>query len=88
MYDRGRPSMNGSCVSLGHSVGEVNQKAFQLEFGAYWGLARVLKSPSNPQTAERRSKSWKRAILFSSPNSGMQQTLVQKRSELNMGSPI
>ena len=40
----------------------------------YRGLARVLKSPSNPQTAQRRRKSWKRALLFSVPNYGMHQT--------------
>ena len=40
------------------------------------GLARVLKSPSN---AERRRKG-KGHFIFS-PNSGMHQTLVQKRSE-------
>ena len=51
-------------------------KAFQPEFGAYRGLARVLKSPS-----ERRRKTWKRALLLSAPNPGMHQTLVQKRSE-------
>ena len=32
------------------------------------------------ETAERK-KNWKRALLFSAPNSGMHWTLVQKRSE-------
>ena len=81
------PSKNGSSKSLVLEIfsGEGTRKAFQPEFGAYRGLARVLKSPSNPQAAEKRRKSWKRALLFSAPNSGMHQTLVQKRSEEHFG---
>ena len=37
--------------------------------------------PWTLKTAERRGKSWKRRLLFSAPNSGMHQTLVQKRSD-------
>ena len=33
-----------------------NRKAFQPEFGAYRGLARVLKSPSNPQNCRKKEK--------------------------------
>ena len=32
------------------------RKAFQQEFGAYRGLARVLKSPSNPQNFRKKKK--------------------------------
>ena len=32
------------------------RKAFQPEFGAYRGLARVLKSPSNPQNCRKKEK--------------------------------
>ena len=41
----------------------------------------MLKRPLTIKTAERRRKSWKRSLLFSAPNSGMHQTLVQKRSD-------
>ena len=37
--------------------------------------------PQNLKTAEIRRKLWKRAFLFSAPNSGMHQNLVQKRSD-------
>ena len=37
--------------------------------------------PRTLRTAERRRKSWKRTLLRPAPNSGMHQTLVQKRSE-------
>ena len=35
---------------------QAGQKAFQPEFGAYQGLERVLKSPSNPQNCENKKK--------------------------------
>ena len=37
---------------------DISRKAFQQlpEFGAYRGLARVLKSPSNPKTCRRKEK--------------------------------
>ena len=31
-----------------------SEMAFQPEFGAYWGLARVLKSPSNSQNCRKK----------------------------------
>ena len=34
----------------------VCRKAFQPEFGAHRGLARVLKSPSNPQNCRKKEK--------------------------------
>ena len=57
------------------------RRAFQPEFGAYRALARVLKSPLNHCKTAEGEKSWKRALSFSAPNSGMHQTLVRKRSE-------
>ena len=41
------------------------RKAFQLDFGAYWGLARVLKSPSNPQNCRKKENILERgAFIF------------------------
>ena len=55
-------------------------KAFQPEFGAYvWRRYRF--RPRALETAERSQNSWKRALLFFATNPGMQQTLVQLRSE-------
>ena len=46
------------------------------------GVCRGFRNrPRTFKTAKRRRKSWKRALLFSAPNSGMHHTLVQKRSE-------
>ena len=43
---------------LGRSlkVFQICRKAFQPEFGSYRGLARVLKSPSNPQNCRKKEK--------------------------------
>ena len=45
------------------------RKAFQSDFGAYQALARVLKSPSNPQNCRKNAKTLKKAtfIFFSKP---------------------
>ena len=40
--------------------------------------------PRTLKIAERRGNSWKRALLFSAPNSGMHQTLVLTRSEISL----
>ena len=53
-----------------------NRKAFQPGFGAYRGLARVLKSPSNPQNCRKKEKSLEKATfifcakLWYAPNPG------------------
>ena len=58
------------------------RKAFQPEFGAYRGLARVLKSPSNPQNCRKEERILEKgtfifcAKLWYAPNPG-----PQKRSE-------
>ena len=44
----------------------------QPEFGAYRGLAGVLR-PQALKTAERRRKTWKRPLLSSAPNSSARQ---------------
>ena len=38
--------------------------------------------PRTLRAAETSRKSWQRALSFSAPNSGMHQTLVQKRSDM------
>ena len=55
------------------------RKAFQPEFGAYRGLALVLKSPSNPQNCRKKEKIVKKgtfifcAKLWYAPNSGLKE---------------
>ena len=57
------------------------RKAFQPEFGEDPGFGADLDSrPQTLKTADRRT-SWNRALLLSAPNSGMDQTLAQKKSE-------
>ena len=64
-------------------------KAFQAEFGAHRGLARVLKSPLTPQNCSRnKQKILEKGTLFSTPNPGMHQTLVQKISECASHVPL
>ena len=46
----------------------------------YRGLVQVLKSPSNPQNCRTEEKILEKGTLFSAPNSGMLQALVQKIS--------
>ena len=56
-----------------------NRKAFQLEFGAYWGLARVLQSPSSSQNCRKKEKIQEKALFFlSAPNPVMHHALVQR----------
>ena len=43
-------------VSMIRPVIWAIRKAFQQEFAAYRGLARVLKSPSNPQSRRKKEK--------------------------------
>ena len=40
------------------------RKAFQLEFGAYRGLAGILKSHSNPRNCSKKEKVLKKGIFF------------------------
>ena len=47
------PLRTNLCV-LGGDMTANDRKAFQPEFGAYRGLARVLKSPSNPQNCRNK----------------------------------
>ena len=44
-------------------------------FGAGFAIA------LEPSKLQKKEKSWKRTLIFSAPNSGMHQTLVQKSSE-------
>ena len=52
------------------------RKAFQPEFGAYRGLARVLKTPSNPRNCRKKEKILEKgtfifcAKLWYAPNPG------------------
>ena len=57
------------------------RKAFQPEFGAYQGLERVSKSPSNPQNYRNKRKILEKGTCIFCANPGMHQTLIQKRSE-------
>ena len=70
----------GKCPGTG-GCRSYSRRVFQPEFGAYRGLARVLKSPSNPQNCRKKEKIIQKDTLFSAPNPGMHQTLVQKRSD-------
>ena len=58
------------------------RKAFQPEFGAYRGSARVLNSPSNPQNCRKKEKILEKGTFKTCAKLWyMHQTLVQKRSE-------
>ena len=61
--------------------------SFQPEFGAYRGLARVLKSPSNSQNCRNMQKILEKGAFISAPIPGMHQIPVQKRSECFRGFP-
>ena len=69
------------CLS---SLSEGNQKAPQPEFGAYRGLARVLKSPSNPQKPRKKEKIMEKgtfifcAKLWYAPNPGSKEIWGRK----------
>ena len=77
----------GACLILSERYTHVSQLiswilerfagvAFQPEFGAYRGLARVLKSPLNPQNCRKKEKILKKgtfifcAKLWYAPNPG------------------
>ena len=63
-------------ISCGHFPWKLNRKAFQPEFGAYRGSARVLDSPSNPQNCRKKGKNLDKgtfktcAKLWYAPNPG------------------
>ena len=62
--------------SWGHSWAHSCRKAFQPEFGAYRGSARVLNSPSNPPNCRQKEKILEKgtfktcAKLWYAPNPG------------------
>ena len=60
-----------------------DRKAFQPEFGVYRGLARVLKSPSNPPNSRKKEKSSEKgtsifcAKLWYAPNPGSKEIWLE-----------
>ena len=60
------PHDHAPCLALAEpkACSKQFRKAFQPVFGAYQGLARVLKSPSNPQNCRKKEKNLEKATCI------------------------